>query len=83
MDYPNKPFIAAAKYTATPLMSGYTDKALENRIAHNTPVIAHNYGRGKIIASSENLAFRGYWLATAKLLANALYFDHTINASAK
>lgn len=83
MDMPHKPFTAVAQYTEQPLLSGYTDSALVQRIAFNTPLMAHNFGKGKVIATSENLAFRGYWLGTAKLLANAIFFDRVFSAPAK
>ena len=83
IDSPNKPFMAVAKYVQEPLLSGYTDQTLVNRIAHNTPLIAHNYGKGRIIASSENLVFRGYWHGTSKILANALFFDRAFSVSMK
>lgn len=83
IDSPSKPFMAVAKYVQEPLLSGYTDQNLVNRIAHNTPLIAHNYGKGRIIASSENLVFRGYWHGTSKILANALFFDRAFSVSMK
>jgi len=74
METGQQPFITVAKYTATPLLSGYTDKNLVHRLAHNAAVVAHSYGKGRVIASSDVLAFRGFWLGTSKLLANSLFF---------
>jgi len=83
MDLPSKPFVTLAKYSQTPLMSGYTDNNLVNRIANNAAVVAHNVGKGKVIATSDNMAFRGYWLGSARLLANSLFFADAFNASAE
>jgi len=83
MDTGQQPFITLAKYTATPLLSGYTDKNLVNRLAHHAAIVAHNYGKGRVIASTDVLAFRGYWLGSAKLLANSLFFAKTFSAQAK
>jgi hypothetical protein len=79
MDTGQQAFITLAKYSATPLLSGYTDKNLVNRLAHNAAIVAHNYGKGRVIASSDVLAFRGYWLGSAKLLANSLFFAKAFN----
>lgn len=79
METGQQAFITLAKYSAKPLLSGYTDKNLVNRLAHNTAIVAHNYGKGRVIASSDVLAFRGYWLGSAKLLANSLFFAKTFN----
>jgi hypothetical protein len=83
MDAGQQPFITLAKYTASPLMSGYTDKNLVNRLAHNAAIVAHNYGKGRVIATTDVLAFRGYWLGSAKLLANSLFFAKTFSAKSK
>ncbi len=80
MEQPLTPFVTVAKYTPSPLLSGYTDKNLENLLAHNAAVIAHNVGRGRVIATTEVLAFRGYWHGSAKLLANSLFFSKTFSA---
>jgi len=75
MEQPLKPFVTIAEYTPSPLLSGYTDKNLVNRLAHNAAIIAHNAGKGRVIATTEVLAFRGYWYGSAKLLANSLFFS--------
>ena len=75
MEQAQPPFITLAQYTASPLLSGYTDKNLVNLLAHNAAIIAHNVGKGRVIATTEVLAFRGYWYGTAKLLANSLFFS--------
>jgi len=74
MDFPSSPFVAVATYTAAPLMSGYTDQTLVNRLANNAAIVAHNVGHGRVIATSDNLAFRGYWHGSAKILANSVFF---------
>lgn len=83
METRQQPFITVAKYTATPLLSGYTDKNLVHRLAHHAAVVAHNYGKGRVIASSDVLAFRGYWLGSSKLLANSLFFAKAFSTKIK
>ena len=74
------PFVTVAKYTPSPLLSGYTDQNLVNRLAHNAAIVAHNVGKGRVIATTEVLAFRGYWHGSAKLLANSLFFSKVFSA---
>ncbi len=83
MEHPQQPFITLAKYTPAPLLSGYTDKNLVNRLAHNAAIVAHNVGKGRVIATTEVLAFRGYWHGSAKLLANSLFFSKAFSAPYK
>lgn len=83
MDSGQQPFITLARYDAKPLLSGYTDKNLVNLLAHNSAIVAHNYGKGRVIASADVLGFRGYWLGSAKILANSLFFAKAFNAPVK
>jgi hypothetical protein len=83
MDAGQQSFVTLAKYSAEPMLSGYTDKNLVNLLAHNSAIVAHNYGKGRVIASTDVLAFRGYWLGSAKLLANSLFFAKAFNAPVK
>jgi hypothetical protein len=83
MEQVHQPFITVAKYSPSPLLSGFTDKNLENRLAHNAAIIAHNYDKGRVIATTDVLAFRGYWYGSAKLLANSLFFAKVFSASVK
>jgi len=83
MEHPQQPFVTLAKYTPAPLLSGYTDKNLVNRLAHNAAIVAHNLGKGRVIATTEVLSFRGYWHGSAKLLANSLFFSKAFSAPYK
>ena len=80
MEQPQKPFVTVAKYTAEPLLSGFTDKNLVNRLAHNAAIIAHNVDKGRVIATTEVLSFRGYWHGSSKILANSLFFSKAFSA---
>jgi len=82
MEQSKSPFVSVATYTREPLMSGYTDRNLVNRIASQPALVAHNLGRGRVIATTDNFTFRGYWHGSAKLLANSLFFAKAFSASA-
>ena len=74
MEKTSKPFIAVAKYSKAPLLSGYADQNLVNRLASNPTLVAHNVGKGRVIASTDDLVFRGYFLGSMKIVANSLFF---------
>ena len=74
MNQPTQPFMSVAQYSEHPLMSGYTDNNLVNRIANNAAIVAHNLGEGRVIATTDDMTFRGYWFGSAKILANSLFF---------
>lgn len=75
-------FNTVASFSPTPLMSGYTDSNLVNKIASSPALVAHNYGRGRVIATPNVFAFRGYWMGSARLLSNSLFFSKAFSASA-
>lgn len=83
MERPDVPFVTVAKYTEAPLLSGYSDKNLVNRIANEASLIGHNVGKGRVIATTENLVFRGYFDGSSKLLANSIFFAKAFSARAK
>jgi len=75
----NYPFTNVAVYSEAPLLSGYTDKSLIKRVANTASFVAHNVGKGRVIATTDNLAFRGYWYGSVKLLANSLFFGNVFS----
>jgi len=77
------PFTNVGTYSSSPLLSGYTDKSLIARIANTSSLVAHNVGEGRVIATTDNFVFRGYWYGSAKLLANSLFFGKVFSAPAK
>mgnify|MGYP003624337406 CR=1 FL=1 len=75
------PFVSVAKYSKLPLLSGYADQNLVNRLANNPTLVAHNVGKGRVIASTDDLAFRGYFLGSMKIIANSLFFSKAFSTS--
>ena len=76
---PTKPFITAAYYPKTPLLAGYTANELQEQIGGSAAVIAHNVGKGKVIAFANNINFRGVWYGTSRLLSNAIFMANFID----
>jgi hypothetical protein len=71
-----------ARYTSSPLLSGYSPKGYDKSIA-GTPVCGvFPYRQGRVIASYNNPAFRGYWRGANRMLANAVFFSKAIRFSA-
>lgn len=79
MQAPDKPFVMVAQYKEKPLMAGYTASELEDTIAESAAIVAHNVGKGKIIAFADNVNFRGYWYGTSRLMSNAIFMSGFIN----
>ncbi len=79
LDTPSNPYAAPLTYPAHPLLSGYISKSNLKHMANSSSVVVSGLGSGKIISFVDNPNFRGFWLGTNKLFANAVFFGSIIN----
>lgn len=75
------PYAMPAVYTNNPLLSGYISKDNKYTISNSGNIIVSGLGRGRNISFADNTNFRGFWLGTNKLFANAIFFGNTIRSS--
>ncbi|MTI88593.1 MAG: zinc carboxypeptidase [Balneolaceae bacterium] len=73
------PYSTPLYYTDDPLASGYISDENVEKLAGSAAVVVSGYGRGKVIAMTDNPNFRAFWYGTNKLFANAIFFGHTIS----
>jgi hypothetical protein len=66
------------KFANEPYISGYVSQENIERLKNAPVVSVQETGRGKLISFHENMTFRGTWLGTNKLLANAVFFGEII-----
>ncbi|GGI57221.1 M14 family zinc carboxypeptidase [Winogradskyella haliclonae] len=62
------------QYSKNPLLSGYISKQNLDSISGTVPLKIGNYGRGNVVAFTDNTNFRAFWYGTNKLLMNAIFF---------
>jgi hypothetical protein len=68
-----------ARFSASPLLSGYLPKRFANTLSKTPAVLVKTVGGGKIIAFTDDPNFRAYWYGTNRLLANSIFFGNLIN----
>ena len=78
MELDPDPYANVARYTESPLLSGYASPENQERIAGTAAVIARRLGRGTVILLADNPNFRGFWYGTSKLFLNGLFFGGVI-----
>jgi hypothetical protein len=78
---PREAFVAVARFQDKALRAGYMSEAVEAHLGGSPALLVQRLGQGRLIAFSDNPLFRGYWLGTMRLYANALYFAPLINTS--
>lgn len=62
------------KYTESPLLSGYISEPNLEIIGGTVPFKHNSFGRGEVMAFTDNTNFRAFWFGTNKLLMNAIFF---------
>jgi Zinc carboxypeptidase len=72
------PYSSPAIYSKNPLLAGYASRKNQQAISGSAAISVTGIGKGRVIALADNPVFRGFWLGTNKLFANALFFGHTI-----
>ena len=78
----NAPFINVALYSEQPQLAGYTAVEYVPRISQSAALLAHNLGKGRVIAMTDNPVFRGYFYGSSRLLVNALYLGASFSTAA-
>jgi hypothetical protein len=69
-------YLNPLRYTEDfPVVSGYVSKTNQNVIKGTTPVQLREVGEGRVVFFTDNPVFRGHWMGSEKLLANAIFFS--------
>ena len=71
-------YVEPVTFSTSPYISGWvSDKNIER--IRNAPIVSvESVGRGKLINYHDDMIFRGFWLGTAKLFSNAVFFGNVI-----
>jgi hypothetical protein len=71
-------YAAAAVYSAEVLASGFLSERNRARLGDTPALSATRHGRGVLVRMPDDYLFRGYWLGTERLFANALFFSRIV-----
>ncbi len=74
-------YLNPIQYTDAPLVSGSASRANQNAMKGATPVQVKVVDSGRVVLFTDNPVFRGHWLGTEKLLANALFFGGFVKST--
>ncbi|MFT6733576.1 MAG: hypothetical protein ACJAS9_001765 [Polaribacter sp.] len=80
---PKESFVSIARFDKKPLIAGYISEENQSNLSEKTSILVQGVGKGKIIAFSDDMNFRGFWLGTSRVFTNALYFSDLIKATQK
>lgn len=73
------PYAEPGRYAEDPLLAGYLSAENRTRLAGTPALAATRVGPGLVIRMADDFLFRGYWLGTERLFANAVFFSSLIS----
>ena len=82
-DIAENPYATPIRYTEEPLLSGYVHPSSLDSLSGSAAIIVSGSGSGRTIIMADEPAFRAFWFGTSRLLANAIFFGHTISSGAR
>ena len=68
------PGATVARYTSSPLLSGYISPKRHAELADTAALIARRQGDGAVVLFADNPNFRAFWYGTNGLFLNAVFF---------
>jgi hypothetical protein len=74
------PFSTVAQTSASPLLSGYVNKANLEKIRNSPSAMVSVAGQGRAVLFIDDPNFRAYWFGTNRLLFNAIFFGNQIGS---
>lgn len=76
-------FSSIARFAKKPLLAGYLSSDNQQNLSGKTSIVVQKHGSGKLIAFTDDMNFRGFWLGTSRVFANALYLSDMMEAPKK
>lgn len=74
-DAPDEPGVIVARYSQTPLLSGFVSPGIEDLAKGKAAVLAKRLGGGRVVLIADNPCFRGYMTAQRRVWLNAILFS--------
>ena len=74
-------YTRAGVYQDPVLRSGYMGEANKQRLAGTPALVATRHGQGVVVRMADDYLFRGYWLGSERLFANALFFSQLVGTT--
>jgi len=78
-ELPDNVYATPILYHDKPLLSGYISTPNLSYMQNSAAAIVSGLGSGSVISFADNPNFRGFWLGSSKLFANAIFFGNTID----
>lgn len=74
-------YTRAGVYQDPVLQSGYLGESNKAKLAGTPALVATRHGQGVVVRMADDYLFRGYWLGTERVFANAVFFSQLIGTT--
>jgi len=74
-------YATPGRYADEPLVAGYLSGPVSEKLAGTAALAADRHGRGVVVRIADDYLFRGYWVGTERLFANALFFGQLVDST--
>jgi len=78
---PGNRYATPGRYADQPLVAGYLSETVADNLAGTAALAADRHGRGLVVRIADDYLFRGYWVGTERLFANALFFGQLVDST--
>jgi hypothetical protein len=76
-------YSTVAQYNGKPFINGYASKDNVSKVANSAAIIATGSGNGEVILFADDPTYRGYWLGTARIFLNSIFFGNLIGGGGR
>ena len=74
-------YATPGRYADEPLVAGYLSGPVSEKLAGTAALAADRHGSGLVVRIADDYLFRGYWVGTERLFANALFFGQLVDST--
>ena len=74
-------YATPGRYADEPLVAGYLSGPVSGKLSGTAALAADRHGSGLVVRIADDYLFRGYWVGTERLFANALFFGQLVGAT--
>ncbi len=80
MERSSNPYLTPVAYRGEPLYSGYISDENQERLGGSAAVTVSHSGSGRVVLFMDTPLFRGYWLGSARLFVNSVFFGSSMSS---
>ncbi|WP_428660524.1 M14 family zinc carboxypeptidase [Runella sp.] len=74
-------YATVAQYADKPFINGYASKQNISKVSNSAAIILSTVGSGRAVLFADDPTYRSYWLGTARLFFNSIFFANLVEGA--